>query len=243
MSVVEHLTELRKRILLSLGAVAVGMVGGWFLFRPVFNLLSNPFCGFMTKHPNLAVDPKDPCRLVYLSVIEPFLIKIKIVGFIGLIIALPVVLYQVWLFITPGLTTKERKYAIPFVVSSLVLFALGGWFALLTLPKGLNFLLGFAWHTRVFTVLSIAKYLGFVILMILVFGASFEFPLLLISLILVGVLSSRKLRDWRRNAIILIAVFAAVITPSQDAFTMTAMMLPLIIFYELSILVGRLLKK
>jgi sec-independent protein translocase protein TatC len=243
MSVVEHLEELRKRIFISLGAIVLGMVVGWFLYRPVFNRLTNPFCSFMTSHPKLAVDPSDPCRLVYLSVVEPFLIKIKTVGFTGLVIALPVILYQLWLFITPGLTSKERKYAIPFVVSSLVLFALGGWFALLTLPKGLAFLLGFAGQTRVFTVLSIAKYLGFVILLILAFGASFEFPLLLISLTLVGVLSSRKLRDWRRNAVVLIAVFAAVITPSQDWFTMTAMMLPLLIFYELSIIVARILKK
>lgn len=243
MSVVEHLEELRHRIFMSLAAIGVGMVAGWFLYRSVFNLLTNPFCSFMTKHPQLATDPSNPCRLVYLSVVEPFLIKIKLVGFIGLLIALPVVLYQFWMFIMPGLTTKERRYAVPFVVSSVVLFALGAWFAMLTLPKGLAFLLGFAGTARVATVLSIAKYLGFVILLVLAFGASFEFPLLLISLTLVGVLSSRKLRDWRRNAIVLIAIFAAVITPSQDWFTMTAMMLPLIIFYELSILVARILKK
>ena len=243
MTVVEHLTELRKRIIISVLALALGMVGGWFLYRSVFNFLSNPFCSFMTKHPNLATDPSDPCRLVYLSVLEPFLIKIKLVAFIGFILALPVVLYQVWMFVTPGLTQKERRYAVPFVASSLVLFALGGWFALLTLPKGLAFLLGFAGTQRVFAVLSIAKYLGFVILLILAFGASFEFPLLLIALTLVGVLSSRKLREWRRYAVLSIAVFAAVITPSQDAFTMTAMIVPLLVFYELSIVVARILKK
>ena len=243
MTVVEHLTELRKRIIISVLAIVLGMVGGWFLYRSVFNLLSNPFCSFMKQHPQLATDPSDPCRLVYLSVIEPFLIKIKLVAFIGFILALPVVLYQVWMFITPGLTQKERRYAVPFVFSSLVLFALGGWFAMLTLPKGLSFLLGFAGTQRVFAVLSIAKYLGFVILLILAFGASFEFPLLLISLTLVGVLSSRQLRVWRRYSVLTIAVFAAVITPSQDWFTMSAMMVPLLVFYELSIVVARILKK
>jgi len=243
MTVVEHLDELRNRLIVCVVAVLLGMVGGWFLYRPVFNLLSNPYCSFMVKHPKLAVDPSDPCRLVYLSVIEPFLIKIKLVAFIGLLLALPVVLYELWMFVTPGLTEKERRYAIPFVASSIVLFALGGWFALLTLPRGLSFLLGFAGTARVFAVLSIAKYLGFVILLILAFGASFEFPLLLISLTLIGVLSSRKLRDWRRYALLTIALFAAVITPSQDWFTMSAMMVPLLIFYELSILVARILKK
>jgi sec-independent protein translocase protein TatC len=124
-----------------------------------------------------------------------------------------------------------------------VLFVLGGLFAIYTLPKALGFLLGFAGTTRLFAVLSIGKYLGFVTLVILAFGASFEFPLVLISLVMVNLVSSRQLRSWRRYALVGIAVFAAVITPSQDWFTMTAMMLPLLLFYELAIIVARLLKK
>jgi sec-independent protein translocase protein TatC len=180
---------------------------------------------------------------VYLSVTEPFIIKIKVVAFLGIALALPVVLYQFWRFVTPGLTVRERKYAIPFVLSSLFLFTLGGFFAMLTLPKGLSFLLGFAGTKNVLAVLSIGKYLGFVMLVILAFGAAFEFPVILISLMLVGALTSRQLRQWRRYALVLIAVIAAVITPSQDWFTMSALMVPLIVFYELSILVGRILKK
>lgn len=243
MTVIEHLTELRTRIVVSLVAVAAGMAVAWPLYRPVFNVLSNPYCDFIRHHPALAVDRARPCQLVYLSVVEPFLVKVKLVGFVGVLLALPVLLYELWAFVTPGLTSRERKYAVPFVLASLALFGLGGWFALLTLPKGLNFLLGFAGSTRVVTFLSIGRYLGFVTLLILAFGASFEFPLILVSLTLVGVLSSRKLRQWRRYALLLIAVVAAVITPSQDWFTMTAMMVPLIVFYELSILVARLLKK
>jgi sec-independent protein translocase protein TatC len=243
MTMIEHLDELRTRLITAIAAIGVGMIGGWFLFRPVFNVMQHPFCDFMTSHPNLAPNPKDPCRLVYLSVTEPFIIKIKVVAFLGIALALPVVLYQFWRFVTPGLTVRERKYAIPFVVSSLCLFALGGFFAMLTLPKGLGFLLGFAGTKNVLAVLSIGKYLGFVMLVILAFGAAFEFPLILISLMLVGVLSSRQLRQWRRYALVLIAVIAAVITPSQDWFTMSALMVPLIVFYEVSIVVGRILKK
>jgi len=125
----------------------------------------------------------------------------------------------------------------------MLLFALGGFFAFLTLPKGLAFLLGFAGTNHIEFVLSTGKYVGFVMLLIIAFGAAFEFPLILISLTFVGVLSSRQLRDWRRYALVLIAIVAAVITPSQDWFTMTALMVPLIIFYELSIIVARLLKK
>jgi len=149
----------------------------------------------------------------------------------------------VWRSITPGLTSRQRKIPLPFVLSSLVLFAMGTWFAFFTLPKGLNFLLGFAGTRDVVSLLTITKYVNFVVFLIIAFGVSFEFPLLLISLTAVGVLSSAKLREWRRYAIVGIAIFAAVITPSQDWFTMSAMMLPLIVFYELSILVSRLLLK
>lgn len=243
MTVVEHLEELRTRLIISVVAVALAGIGGWFLYRPVVNLLTNPFCDFLRTHPGFAVDRNAPCKLVFSSPLQPFLVKLKVAGFLGLAMALPVVLYQLWMFVMPGLTGRERRYALPFVLSSLVLFGLGGWFALLTLPKGMNFLLGFAGSNRVLLLLTFDKYLGFVMLMILAFGVSFEFPLLLISLTMVGVLSSRQLRQWRRYAILGIAVFAAVITPSQDWFTMSAMMVPLIGFYELSILVARLLKR
>jgi sec-independent protein translocase protein TatC len=243
MTVVEHLDELRSRLIISILAIAVASVGAWFLFGPVTRILQNPYCSFMHAHPQLAADPRDPCKLVFSSVVAPFLVKIKVTVFLGIGMALPVILYQVWRFITPGLTTKERKYAIPFVLSSLVLFAFGGWFAMFTLPRGLNFLLGFAGTKGFLLLLTFDKYLAFVMLLILAFGLSFEFPLVLISLTLVGVLSSQKLRRWRRYAILGIAVFAAVITPSQDWFTMSAMMIPLLIFYELSILISRLLKK
>ncbi|TML02430.1 MAG: twin-arginine translocase subunit TatC [Actinobacteria bacterium] len=243
MTVVEHLTELRKRLVLSVGAVFLGMTGGWFLYGSAFNLAIRPFCDFMTAHPQLARDPKDPCKVVFLSITEPFLTKIKVVAFLGLALALPIILFQLWRFITPGLTDRERRFAIPFVVTSMLLFALGGFFAFLTLPKGLAFLLGFAGTNHIEFVLSTGKYVGFVMLLIIAFGAAFEFPLILISLTFVGVLSSRQLRDWRRYALVLIAIVAAVITPSQDWFTMTALMVPLIIFYELSIIVARLLKK
>jgi sec-independent protein translocase protein TatC len=243
MTVVEHLDELRTRLVISIGSIGLGSIAGWFLFGFVTRLLENPYCAFMNSHPQLAADPKDPCKLVFLGVAEPFLLKLKVTVFLGLAIALPVVLYELWMFITPGLTKRERRYALPFVFCSVVLFVLGGWFAMLTLPKGLNFLLGFAGSDRILLLLTFPKYLSFVMLLIVAFGVSFEFPLVLISLTLIGVLSSRKLRDVRRYAILGIAVFAAVITPSQDWFTMTAMMVPLILFYELAILVSRLLRR
>jgi sec-independent protein translocase protein TatC len=243
MTLVEHLGELRTRLLISLAAIAIGALIGWFLYGPIFKFLTDQYCTFMTSHKELALNPADPCKLAYTSVLEPFTTKIKIVTFTGLILALPVVLFQVWGFVVPGLSDRERKFAVPFVLSSMVLFGLGAWFGLVTLPRALNFLLGFAGTTRVVFVMSVAKYVSFVVLVVGAFGLSFEFPLFLISLMAVGVLSSLTLRQHRRIAIVGIAVFAAVITPSQDWFTMTAMMVPLLVFYELAILVGRFLLK
>jgi sec-independent protein translocase protein TatC len=242
MSVVEHLQELRNRLILSVLAVALGMVGGWYLYQPTFRRLSDAFCDYMTNHPELSLGA-EPCDLVFLSPTEPFLVKLKVVAVLGLILALPVVLYQLWRFITPGLLPKERRYAIPFVLVSVVLFVLGAWLALLTLPRGLNFLLGFGGTERVAVVLSISKYIGFVIFLILAFGVAFEFPVVLVSLTLVGVLSSAMLRQWRRYALVIAAVAAAVLTPSADPFTMIALMIPLLVFYELSILIARLFRR
>jgi sec-independent protein translocase protein TatC len=243
MTLVEHLGELRTRLLIALGAIAIGALIGWFLYEPIFRFLTNQYCTFMTSHPQLAVDPKEPCRLAYTSVLEPFTTKIKIVTFTGLILALPVVLWEVWGFVVPGLSDRERKFAVPFVLSSMVLFGLGAWFGLVTLPRALNFLLGFAGTTRVFFVMSVGKYVSFVVLVVGAFGLSFEFPLFLISLMAVGVMSSESLiRHWQMW-VVGIAVFAAIITPSQDWFTMSAMMVPLLLFWGLAILVGRYILK
>jgi sec-independent protein translocase protein TatC len=161
---------------------------------------------------------------------------------LGLFIALPVILYQLWAFIVPGLTSRERRMAVPFIASSMVLFSLGALVAYITLPNALRFLLGFAGEQ--FTILITgSSFIGFVVLVTLAFGLSFEFPVLLIFLGLVGVVTSERLRAWRRFAIVLIAVFAAVITPSQDPYTMLALFIPMLLFYEAAIIVIHLLKK
>jgi sec-independent protein translocase protein TatC len=239
MTLVEHLEELRYRLFVSLVAVAVGAVFAWFLFPPIVRLLQSPYCTYWKTVP-VKVRPTQECTFFFFGALEPVLIKLKLVGFISLFLALPVILYQLWAFVVPGLTDRERKMAIPFVVSSVVLFALGAAFAYWTLPKALSFLLGFAGTTNFAPLLTGDRYLSFVMLVALAFGISFEFPIVLIFLELAGVLSTRKLRDWRRYAIVGVAIFAAVITPSQDPYTMLAMCVPMWLFYEVSIIVGRL---
>jgi sec-independent protein translocase protein TatC len=241
MTVVEHLEELRHRIVVSAIAITIGSVIAWFLYGPAIQLLLNPFCRYVDGLPKNK-QPLAGCRLVSSGLLEPMVFKLKVVLFLGLFLALPVLLYQLWAFIVPGLTERERKMAVPFVISSMFLFALGATFAILTLPFGLKFLLGFA-GSDVTPLISANSYIGFVMLMTLAFGLAFEFPIVLVFLTMVGVLSSRQLRSWRRWSILGIAVFAAVITPSSDPYTMLAMMIPMVLFYEASIIIARLMKK
>jgi len=240
MTIVEHLEELRYRLVLAIGSIGVGSIAGWFLYEPVIRLLKDPYCTYVAAHPSSTVNGK--CQFYYLGAIDGVLIKLKVVVFLGLALALPFVLYQLWAFVVPGLRDRERRLAIPFVLSSTVLFALGGLVAFLTLPKALSFLLGFA-GPGIAPLLTADKYLSFVILVTLAFGLSFEFPLVLIFLSIVGILSSRKMRGWRRPAILFIAIFAAVITPSSDPYSMLAMMIPMYVFYEAAIIVTRVMGK
>jgi sec-independent protein translocase protein TatC len=241
MSLVEHLEELRYRLFICLIAIAIGGVAAWFLFERFINLMQEPYCRYLVTVP-LRDRPTRGCTFFYFGAIEPVTTKFKVVGFIGLFFALPVVLYQLWAFIVPGLTPRERKLGIPFVVSSLVLFGLGVLVAYVTLPKALGFLLGFAGNDFA-PLLTGDRYLSFVMLVALAFGISFEFPIVLLFLQLGNVVSSQRLRDWRRPAIVGVAVFAAIITPSQDPYTMLAMCVPMWLFYEASIIIGRLMKR
>ena len=241
MTLVEHLDELRHRLIVCIVAIAGGAVVGWFLYGPVLDLILNPYCDYWkTTDPKLRVT--ETCALFFQEPLGAMVVKLKIVVFIGLLVALPVLLYQLWMFIVPGLTKKERRMAIPFVGSSFLLFALGALFAYLTLPRGLSFLLGFAGEQ--FTpILTGDRFVAFVILVAVAFGLAFEFPVLLVFLEMVGVLSTEKLRKWRRFAFLGIAIFAAVITPSSDPYTMLAMTIPMWLFYEAAIIIGRLMKK
>ncbi|MEX2275449.1 MAG: twin-arginine translocase subunit TatC [Actinomycetota bacterium] len=244
MTLIEHLEELRYRLVISFMAVGLGSIVGWFLYKPVIRLLQEPYCDTVKALPQ-ANQPDfggDGCAFIFLGTVDGAIVKIKVVVFIGLAVTIPIVLYQLWRFIVPGLTRRERRMAVPFIFSATLLFAFGVTLAYVTLPKALEFLLGFAGEGFV-PLLTGDKYLSFFVFVSLAFGLSFEFPILLIFLMLVGVLSSRRLRDWRRNAILGVAIFAAVITPSQDPYTMLGMMVPMILLYEAAIVVGRLMKR
>jgi sec-independent protein translocase protein TatC len=242
MSLIDHLKELRHRLLICIWALLAGSIAGFFLYEPAMRLIQSPYCDFLRDHPDRAPFKQEGCSLIFLGAIDGFLITVKVIVFLALLAALPVILYQLWAFIVPGLTARERRWAIPFVALSLVLFLLGGLAAYLTLPRALGFLLSVG-GDFVSPLLTVDKYIGFVIFTILAFGLGFEFPILLISLTAAGVLTNETMRRYRRQVILGLAIFSAVITPSPDPISMLALLIPLYLFYEGAIIVSRLLKR
>ena len=242
MSLIDHLKELRHRLLICLWALLGASVAGFFLYEPAMRVLQSPYCDFLRENPAKAPFQTEECSLIFLGAIDGFLVTVKVIIFLALAIALPVILYQLWAFIVPGLTDRERRWAVPFVALSLILFLLGGLAAYLTLPRALDFLLGVG-GDFVSPLLTVDKYVGFVIFTILAFGLGFEFPILLISLSAAGVLTNETMRRYRRQVVLGLAIFAAVITPSPDPISMLALLIPLYLFYEGAIIVSRLLKR
>jgi sec-independent protein translocase protein TatC len=233
MSIVDHLAEFRRRFIICIVAVVICGV--------ICFVLSPRIIGFLIPFYQDAV--KDPHKkLVFLGPLDAFATRLKIATYGGIVLALPVWLFQLWRFITPGLNPKERRYAIPFVLSSIVLFIFGGIVALFTLQPALSFLLGIG-GPNLRPELTADKYLGLVSLMIVAFGAAFEFPVVLVFLLLARILSTAQLKKWRRWAIVGIFIFAAVITPSQDPYSLFAMAVPMCLFYEATILIGRVIKR
>jgi sec-independent protein translocase protein TatC len=233
MTVVEHLSELRRRLMISIVALAIAGV--------ICYIFALDIISFFLDFYRDATDG-DRNAFVFTGPLDAFITRLKVATYGAIVLALPVWLWELWRFITPGLNPKEKRYAIPFVLSSLVLFALGAGVALLTLPAALDFLLNVG-GSEVEPLLTADKFIGLVSIMILAFGFAFEFPVILVFLLIAHVLTTDQLRKWRRWAIILIFVFAAVITPSQDPYSLFFMALPMYLFYELSIVIGRVLKR
>ncbi|MDQ6649534.1 MAG: twin-arginine translocase subunit TatC [Actinomycetota bacterium] len=231
MTLVEHLTELRGRLVKSLLALAVAIAIAFWQWHGIYGLLNKPYC-------DIRVGQQLKCQLFTFGPLDQFLIRMRVSLIAGTILSSPVWLYQIGAFITPGLRRHERRWAAGFLAASLVLFAVGVLFAYLTLSKGLQFLLGVG-GAGITPLLDVSRYLSFVTLMLLAFGISFEFPVVVVFLNLVGVLTTDRMRAWRRGMIFGIFVFSAVITPSQDPFTFLAMALPLCLLYEGCIVLAR----
>jgi sec-independent protein translocase protein TatC len=180
--------------------------------------------------------------LIFTGPLDAFATRIKIATYGGIVLAVPVWLWELWRFITPGLNPKEKRYAVPFILTSIVLFALGGFVALLTLPRALDFLLNIGGN-ELEPLLTADRYLSLVALMIVAFGIGFEFPVVIMFLLLARVVTTQQLRRWRRATALIIVIFAALITPSQDPYSLFLLAGPMYVFYEICIIIGRVMKR
>lgn len=231
MTVVEHLSELRTRLIVSLVVFAIFSIAAFLVYDPLLGLLRRPLCGL----PPELLGPQG-CDLAFFRTLGPFFFRLKLTALAGIALSSPVWLYELYAFILPALTPRERRYATPFLLSSVILFAVGLTFAYLTLPRGLEFLIRLGGEGLT-PLLGAEEYLNFVGLMLLGFGVTFELPLVIVFLGLAEVVSVEQLRRQRKAALVGIFLLAAIVTPSQDPYTMSVLAVPLYALYEATILV------
>jgi sec-independent protein translocase protein TatC len=234
MTLTEHLRELRRRVIVSALAIVVATAVAFVFHHRILAALTHPYCRLPASYRPF----HSACTLYVSGVLDAFTVTLRLSMYAGLLVSSPVWLWQLWQFITPGLYEKERRYALSFVGASVGLFVAGAAVAYITLQNGLRFLLSFA-SGGITPLLSFDSYLSYVVAMVLVFAVSFEFPLLVVMLNLVGIVRYTALKRWTRGIIFGVFVFAAVATPSQDPFTMCALAVPICLLYLGALLVTR----
>jgi len=221
MSLVDHLSELRRRIAIAAVALVIGTAIGFVLSEQLITLLTAPIGGQ---------------RLIYLELGGAFTVRLKLAIMVGVVIALPVVIWQLWAFVSPGLTARERRVARPWIPAMLGFFALGVLVAYAVLPAAATFLTGFEIPGVLVMELTADAYFGFVTMLFLVFGAVMQFPIVLIVLNRLGLLPVARLRSSRRYAILAIVIFAVVATPGGDPISPLVMSAVMYALYEAAIL-------
>lgn len=232
MTLTEHLAEARYRSIVSLASIFVFGTVAFIFYPEILKVLQQPYCRATPQH----------CTFLVTNPLDGLTLRIKIGVFGGFLLASPILFWQVWRFITPGLKAKERRYALPFVGSSILFFSGGVAVAFFIFGRAIKFLETIGGHSLV-TAYNPNQYLSLFVLMMFIFGVTFEFPVVLVALELAGLVTPRQLlRGWR-YALITITVVSAVVTPSSDPFSMLALAIPLTVFYFMAIGIGKLLHK
>jgi sec-independent protein translocase protein TatC len=231
MPLIEHLRELRNRLLKAALALVLGMVVGFVFFHPIWTFVSHPFCSAVINgHSGCHVTGD---QLVVTGVFDPFMLRVKIAFFVGLILASPVWLYQLWAFIAPGLYRKEKRWAYLFVAIASPLFAAGAILAYVVMSRGLRYLLGMA-PGQVLVLPSIDTYLSYFSGMILGFGIAFELPLALVILNMAHILTHQRFAKWRRLMLFAAFLFAGIANPSPDPISMLLLAVPCVVLVEVA---------
>jgi sec-independent protein translocase protein TatC len=230
MTLVQHLAELRRRLIFCVIAFVIGASVSAAFYSGMLDLLRHPLCE-ATPH---------SCAFYVTGPLDPLSLRIQMAAFGGLLLASPVILFQLWRFITPGLYKNEKRYAVPFVVSAVALFVGGCALAYLVFPHALEFLKAVG-GPSLHEILSPNEYLSLILLMMFLFGITFEFPVVLVGLELAHVVTPAQLLHVWRWAVIGLTLVAAVFTPSGDPLSMLVLAVPLIAFYFLSIAIGKFL--
>jgi sec-independent protein translocase protein TatC len=238
MTLTEHLAELRQRIIRAGLAIIVGMVAILAFYDPVLRFLLRPYDNLCDDKPDFCgLGSTGDATLAITDPVEGLTARLQISMYGGLLIALPVIMWQIWRFVVPALKSNEKRYAVPFIVSSVLLFLLGCALAYLTLERALDFLISWAGED-VEQLFQVSKYVRLVSLMAFAFGVGFQFPVLLTFLQLVGVLRPQQLIGAWRYAMVGIVVLAAVITPSGDPISLVALAAPMLVLYFVSAGIG-----
>jgi sec-independent protein translocase protein TatC len=224
MTLIEHIRELRTRLFRASIAIVIGTVVGYLVANPVQTYLTDPYCNFiLSKHPGIA------CSFNVTSPLDPFMLKLKIALYAGLVLAAPFWLYQLWAFVAPGLHKRERRYGYAFAAVAAPLFAAGFYLGFLLVSRSMVWFLGL--NPNISITVDLEGYFEFVTSVMLLFGAAFEFPLLIVMLNFAGLVSARKLLSWWRISVFLMFFFAAVVTPTPDPFNMTILGLCMAVLY------------
>jgi sec-independent protein translocase protein TatC len=233
MPLLEHLRELRNRVIKIALAVTAGSVIGWFVYNPVWNFIAAPYCKLPQPKGFGSLVLHQSCQLYVTGLFDSLFLKLQISIATGVLLSSPIWLYQLWAFIAPGLYRRERRWSYYFVGCAVPLFAIGATIAYFAMTKGLRFLLHLVpAHTT--ALITINTYLSYAGAMLLIFGLAFELPLVFVLLNMAGVLTHERFRKWRRMIIFLVFAFAAIFTPSPDPISMLLLAVPCVVLVEAS---------